>query len=287
MQLQTTVPVHHTPDLKQPSVLQLGLQSLDPRQWMQVDTDFPQFHAHKSAMGRHDLQKVYRALPESTAAQTEFHQVLTQHLLNDHSSQFSLEGEKICLKDSALTWPQEFSSLWQSALMVQEDICLLQKLDKDYILSAASLCSPSNWKLEDKIGQTLDYIHDPVPGYQQQLAARVNRLFDRLKVDSPLLRFNWSIQANSELCWRDDYGVGGAPSLASNVEDWYWRVERQTLRRLPKTGAIVFAIRIFIHPFSAFENSPYITQIITEILKRLPADQVEYKGLGQCLNKFA
>jgi hypothetical protein len=36
----------------------------------------------------------------------------------------------------------------------------------------------------------------------------------------------------------------------ANDTQLYWRVERQTLRRLEKTGAVVFTIKVIIHSMS-------------------------------------
>jgi len=247
----------------------LGLQPLNTVTWMQQDGDFQQFNNHKLSVYQQHPEKVSGALPGSESAQAEFHCVLMGHLV-DHHGLKKIENIR-------------FASLWQSSLLVQEDICLLEpNANGQYLLTAASVCSPSNWKLEDKLGRDLDLIHAPVPGYDKELSERVNRLFGKLKVDSPLLRYNWSIQADNELFWRNDLS---ADRKTQAVEPhWYWRVERQTLRRLPETQTIVFTIRIYLHNLRALRQHPAFGQQLRHMIAGLPEKQIQYKGLMAWLN---
>ena len=134
-----------------------------------------------------------------------------------------------------------------------EDFCLLEKKENDYVMTAASVCSPSNWILQEKIGQTVDFIHEPVPDYNKLLSKRVNRFLEGIPSGRVLLRYNWSIQSGNELFWRDDLNRN-ADILNSSSPNLYWRIERQTFVRLPASGAIVFGIRVFLHSFDSLRN---------------------------------
>ena len=76
--------------------------------------------------------------------------------------------------------------------------------------------------------------------------------------------------------WRRDLGSGVGDDSAQR----YWRVERQTLRRLPRSGAIVFGIRITLHSVQSLAAWPGAQDALAAILARLPADQKRYKGLS-------
>ena len=300
MRLDSVVPPVFYPDPAQNTVLQLGLRILDPTQWMQIDQDFSQFQRHKLEQKNKNTERVCFALPGSEAAQQELHRQLLQHLVADHGNHFRLQGNTLCWHDE-LSWPSEFTSLWHSALWVQEDICLLENINESYQLTAASVCSPSNWKLEEKRGGDLDFIHRPVPDYADSLSDRVNRLFNNLKVSGPLLRYNWSIQATNELFWRDDLLANRKDSRGEDYrgeeryekevdeekdqDTWFWRVERQTLRRLPRTGAIVFAIRIYLHDLSVLMGDENFLPQLQAILQRLPKNQLRYKALTRFINR--
>lgn len=259
-------------------MLRLGLRKLAPQEWLVVDDDFEQFFHNKQQSRERYGEKVYQALPGSEAAQLELQNLVMAHLINDHSNTYEFSRESITHRSCDLRWRVDDESLWHTSLWIQEDICLMELHGDDYRLTAASVCAPSNWALEEKIGRSLDEIHHPVPGYAQQLSGRVNRLFTSLKPDKPLLRFNWSVQKSSELFWRSDLLQQSVDTEAPG--ELYWRVERQTLRRLPETGAIVFSIRIFIHSFSDLDLYRGVPADWRSMIRRLPGDQKEYKGLN-------
>lgn len=123
--------------------------------------------------------------------------------------------------------------------LIQEDICILEKRGGEHVLTAALLCFPASWTLAEKIGKPLTRIHDPVPEYAAQIAVRVQRMFDGVRVGLPMWRAN--------LLGYDDPALyqpqtEGAPRPVGNEVSVYERSERQTVLRLPKTGAVVFAI---------------------------------------------
>lgn len=276
MQLHSLVDPIYFPDAQQQTVLRLGLQTLPITHWLHFDADYSGFQQHKKEQQARHFDKVFTEDPGSQQAQSEFAAFLRTHLLTHHPSKFTLANDEILSLPDGSTVSANPDSLWHSALWIQDDICLLEDRDGDYRMTAASLCSPSNWKLEDKTGQTIDWIHAPVPGYQEQLAARVNRLLWGLKPEKPVLRFNWSVQKSNELCWRDDLEI-------AETEDYFWRVERQTLLKLPESGAIVFAIRLFLHSFETMKRHCDFSANLAAILARQQPEILQYKGLDEAL----
>ena len=136
------------------------------------------------------------------------------------------------------------TALEEAASIVSDDLCLLSaERPHDWRLMAGVLCAPTYWTLPERIGLDLGALHSPVPGGDPELAARVGRIFSGLKPDVVLERFNWTVQA-SEKHYTPD-----RPSAAKKQpSDLHLRVERQTIRKLPKTGAVVFSIRISVDP---------------------------------------
>lgn len=283
MQLESSGPVVLLPDSQQHTVLRLGLHSIPHSEWLYSDEDLGVFHRHKLDMAQRDLPRVFRDQPDSLPAQLEFAATVRRHLLEHQPAAYRLEADEFVHR-SGTRWPLAETGLWHSSLWIPEDICLLQASAEGYRLTAASLCSPSNWQLADKTGRSLDEIHAPVPRYgvdqgghsgesTESLAARVNRLLARLPAEKALLRYNWSIQPGNELHW------WGPEAAKTNQQALYWRVERQTLRRLPETGAIVFAIRIFLYSFAVMRRQPGFSTALTTILEHLPDDERQYKSL--------
>lgn len=129
-----------------------------------------------------------------------------------------------------------------AALAVQEDLCVLQR-DRagTWRLSSGVVCFPSMWRLPDKIGLPLAEVHGPVPAYADELADRVDRFVDRLRTERPVWRRNWLVHASDELHLPEPPPPTAQPP---DIPDGLWlRSERQTLRRLPRTDAILFTIR--------------------------------------------
>ena len=136
------------------------------------------------------------------------------------------------------------SALEEAASLVSDDLCLLTEIRPgDWRLSAGILCAPTFWTLPERVGLDLAGLHGPVPGGDPGLAARIGRVFSGLKPDFVLERFNWTIQTSDKRYTPDRPGIAG-----KSVNDLHLRVERQTVRKLSGTGAVVFAIRVSVDP---------------------------------------
>ncbi|WP_167803308.1 heme-dependent oxidative N-demethylase family protein [Pseudoroseicyclus tamaricis] len=135
----------------------------------------------------------------------------------------------------------EGTPLERLARATQADICLLQAQDGAHVLIAAALCFPSGWTLSEKLGRSMDRIHVPVPPYDEAIGRRVERMFANLRPGEIVWRAN--------LMRHDDFRLFRAKTEAEPHDEpglpearrWL-RSERQTLMRLPRSGAILFAI---------------------------------------------
>jgi hypothetical protein len=56
------------------------------------------------------------------------------------------------------------------------------------------------------------------------------------------------------------------------------RVDWQTLRRLPLSGAVVFNFKALFTPITEFRNEPYIPSLILKILTEGKENIMKYKG---------
>ena len=128
--------------------------------------------------------------------------------------------------------------------LVQNDFCILQKTGKEHVLTAAALCFPASWSLEEKYLKPLIDIHIPVKEYDDVIAKRVQRLFDGLQINRPLWRFNALYYEDPHL-FQPRRANQPRRKLAP-TEANYFRSERQTLVKLPKSGAIIFGIHTFV-----------------------------------------
>ena len=151
-------------------------------------------------------------------------------------------------------------ALSQAALASHEDMCLLTRAadEEIYRLIGAAVAWPSDWHPKDKLGLPLRALHAPIAGYEEQLATGVDRFMETLKPGAIYGRCNWSITATGERRWLETRSPAEAfvhvtPDNAG--ETLFVRSERQTLRRLPQTGAILFTIGIYVERLGALEDA--------------------------------
>ena len=124
--------------------------------------------------------------------------------------------------------------------LVQQDLCLMEKHGAEHVLTGAVLCFPASWTLQEKFMRPLTGIHVPVDSYDDSMARRVQRLFDGVQVGRPLWRFNALWYADPTL--HQPRREGDRRPERGAQEALYLRTERQSLLRLPQTGAVVFGI---------------------------------------------
>jgi len=162
----------------------------------------------------------------------------------------------------------------------QEDLVVMVAHDDGYHLDAAVLCFPSHWRLADKLGGSASAIHGPVPHYRTDLADRVDRFLDRLRPDVVVTRRNWSVHDDDEL-FSPVAPSAPAPVTVDRVADSLWlRSERQTLRRLPASGAVLFTIRVQQAPFGALRDHRGAAAALARRLATQPAEVTEMNGLA-------
>lgn len=172
--------------------------------------------------------------------------------------------------------------LLAAARAVADDLCLMEKPGGVWRLTALSLSAGSFFSAGDVIGKSLAELHGPVTGFQERLLARVTRIFDGLRDDLVLERRNWSVVSSPDLFIPDPAPMraaisGIAPTAAADA--LRVRVERQTLRRLPHTGAVVFTIRVWIDPLSAICADPARRALFAQAWRTAAPEFRAYKRL--------
>jgi hypothetical protein len=239
----------------------MGMRPLDLATWLQLD-------------GRRDEELALKA----ELLERRYDAVVATESAGDTASRELLEEVKAFLAVyhplvSTATNEGEHPIV-QAGRLAQEDFCVLVR-DDAWRLRAACVCFPSRWDLAQKIGTTLDEIHSPVPGYDRELSTPTNSFFDRLRPERSYWRLNWTLLDHADLFQPQRARV--APS--GELEDWFFRVERQTLRQLPHTNAIVFTIRTYVASAASLRVSDQ--QFVPALLRGLdtaPRDVQDYKG---------
>lgn len=128
--------------------------------------------------------------------------------------------------------------------LIQNDFCIMQKRGDEHILTGAVLCFPASWSLSEKFMQPLTVIHEPVTEYDENITRRVQRLFNGIKVERPLWRFNKLYYEAPDL--HQPRTFSNPRKILGRNEGKYIRSEKQTLTRLPKSNAVIFTIHTFV-----------------------------------------
>jgi hypothetical protein len=115
------------------------------------------------------------------------------------------------------------------------------------------------------------------------MAERVARIFDALRPDALVERFNLSIYGDGELRHAETRPAAESrfPAERPILASAHVRVERQTLRRLADSGAILFAIRIHLGPLAGLAGETALLTALGGEIAGLTPDQLAYKGLAQ------
>jgi hypothetical protein len=269
-----------------PHRVKMGLAVLAPDEsWIEVDGDYARDLREKRRLLATERARVLGVLPGSEPAQREVRELVARQLIENHPALVRVQGRRLDLlplgEQLALDDASD-SAIEGAARLVQEDLCIMERNDAGWCLTAAAVCFPTRWDMPSKLGLPLATIHDPVPGYER-VAASADRFFDVLAPGSVFRRANWSLLDDATLFQPAARRVG-APSDAidaHNAGDTVWlRVERQTLQRLAGTGAILFTIRIHRAPLRVLARDPAAAAAFAASVRSMDADLARYKALG-------
>ncbi|WP_298836454.1 DUF3445 domain-containing protein [uncultured Roseobacter sp.] len=219
-----------------------GVAPLAPTDWLRVDDAYAAQMAQRRARLAHQREDV---LYNAASAQDAAGEVLHAALEILPGLGFRRDGDMVHCPDGHSLDLCSDTPLAVLGQIVQEDICILQKQGREHVLTAAVLCFPAGWTLAEKAGRPLTAIHRPVPSYDADIAARVQRLFDGVRAGRPLWRNNWLRYDDAEL-WQP-HSESDPPRAPVNAATAPWiRAERQCILRLPQSQAVVFSIHTWV-----------------------------------------
>ncbi|MBN9334342.1 DUF3445 domain-containing protein [Devosia sp.] len=266
-------------------LFQIATKPLDPADWLDPDADMAAQLAEKARLHQTHLSQIFAELPESRLAQAELLSLLADYLPERFPHLWQRMDAGLLVVPNGEVVEFDGIPLLQAAKLVQDDLLVLLRSEPGWRLVAASLSFPSSWVLSEKIGKVLDAIHEPVPGFgpATRPAQLMARMFDALRPETPLLRWNWSLYGDKRLFHPDVLGPD-MPRFGSGekADPVHLRLERQTLRKLPETGAIAFTIRISLldlESLARLPGAPVLAMQLRDQLLALSEAQLDYKGL--------
>ncbi len=240
----------------------VGLRPIAPAAWLEGGEADPA--ARKDPLIAAHPSATWAADPDSDAGQSEVLELVSAAL-----------GAEID--------PRGRPPLLAAARAVPDDLCLMERRGSDWRLTAACLCAPSFFAAHQVIGRGLGELHGPVEGFAERFLVRVRRVFEGLRPGMVLERRNWTVVNSAEPFMPSPAAMRAAiaaiePDEAGRI--LHLRVERQTLRRLPRTGGVLFTIRVWLTPLAALSEPPARLSAFARAWRAAPPAFRAYKNLS-------
>jgi len=173
--------------------------------------------------------------------------------------------------------------------IVQEDLILMRpprEGEEDQYAMAAAAVVFSFSELPEKLGKPVTFLHAPVPGYDKFLRRSLQMTFQKLlQTHQPKWRNNWGISPSGSL---DEPLYGSAHAQAQrqiqeptreDIQAKFLKVEYQTIRRLPRTGYLLFTVKTMVDPLSALEKVPKAASCLASSIRGMSVAMRKYKGI--------
>ena len=252
------IPVAPTDDFRH----RVGTKPLDVDRWLPDDVESAPTIAMKRELLAARRDDVVALHPGGEAAAAE-----AGRLVGEYKG-VAIENEGV-------------DALVEAALLVPDDLTVLAPSrspegEERLLFVAGVVCSPSRWRLASKMGKDMMTTHQPVARYVEQIGSPVDTLLRRLTVDRPLWRSNWTLVDHPALFQPEP----PVQPLGVSPEKLWVRMERETLRRLPTTGGVLFTIRGFQQSLADYvQGSPERARTLHALIERLPDDVARYKSI--------
>ncbi|SGY27393.1 BQ5605_C129g13357 [Microbotryum silenes-dioicae] len=146
---------------------------------------------------------------------------------------------------------------------------------------AGSICTAGFWRLKDKIGRSLDYIHSSgeVPGWPTKLKFSIERFFQKLNCGKPVQRYNYTFQIDDQVAWSnhtnailpcrqeqifDEATKGPDPELLAQLNDPNWKAPQ------PATAT-------YFHSLAELAKEPGVPGRMASAIRSWPDEVRNYK----------
>lgn len=250
--------IRHAPYADAPTDFAIGLSPIEEAHWFEGGEPDPA--ARKDALFAACREVVWGELEGSRPAQAEVLALVEQAT--------GSRGDP------------DLPPLYAASRLVCDDLCLMERRDGEWTLTAVSLSAGTFFTAREALGLGLTGLHVPVPGFADRLLTRVARIFEGLRPDLILQRRNWTVVNTGELHTPDPAPIRARiPAIEDPAAELFIRVERQTLRRMPQTGAALFTIRVWTHPLGDLRADPERLAAFAHAWRTAPEDFRAYKKL--------
>lgn len=262
----------------------MSIFKLDINHWLDMDKWYVHYLQEKHRLTGKNGIAACDWLPESSEACQELLDTVVQHLVHRYPKLFTMTSSTlvhnhVTNEEVDLTADHPLHML---SKLTKEDFYIAQRReDGMHYLTAAEVPFPGgSFSIQDKIGKHINAIHEPVPYYKEKLQPSMERFFGRMKVNEPVERASWYITWDYNLDVSHVYNEKTTQEDVRKVpfDKFVVRVERQTLRRLPKSRAIIFTNHPVYYKICDMKDEPFVPSILKKVLFEAPQDIIKYKS---------
>ncbi|CAG8199253.1 unnamed protein product [Penicillium nalgiovense] len=271
----------------------MDIRKLDAQNWLTLDKNYMDEHRVRTQLLHEKREEVLRCLPESIEPCQEALEEVSVFLCERFPNMFEMsiqDGRKIV--DNRMTGDKFTVSgrdskglteaLEAAVRLTMEDLSILMMNEEgEFYLAASASLFPTGWTVNQRIGWTISQLHGPVPLWHQQVGNSVSKFLARLTPTSPMERSNYFVEVKgpneslTEILYRPNSLC--EKELSSPLpSDILIRRERQTFRRLPRTGAIVFGVKTYLTPLDELPMAELVN--LAKEMRSWPDYVGEYKG---------
>ena len=264
-----------------PFRVQLGVRRISPSEWLDLDERYDEQVALKEELY---LRPTTRVLVRSASAPDDA-EIELFDLAADEVGRLAPDQRERIYRLSVT----HGRGVHTAGLITQEDWVILGDpnpgLDQaaQLCVTSASVSFPTRWLLEEKLGLGVTEVHSPVHEYDAKLADRAVKFMGKITASTCWTRNNWNLVDEVDLHQPTARFRGPGPNpevTASNAgHTLYLRVERETFRRLARTGALVFGIRVHVAPLESLKHQPERLRALRSAVAELPSEVAAYKGV--------
>lgn len=254
----------HLPFLDGPAVMAPKLRPIEEGAWLFPDTEAEPWLEDKRRLMVEKRDQVFSQAGDWATDAAE-----------------EAAGLVLSAQSSAPLETDFFTLIERAASTVSDDLCVMVPRDGQFVLGAASLCAPTFWSLKENIGKPLSGLHSLLPQGGTELSSRINRIFVGLQPGPVLERFNWTVQLGGERFTPSSEPMKRALAEMSGSDaasDLFLRVERQTIRKLSETGAVLFTIRICVDSLPTILADGPMREQFAQAWRSTAEDVASYKG---------
>jgi len=229
-----------------------GLNPLRPGEWLMIDEVYDAQMAYRDHLMATKRETVFACRSGAVGATEELLELVTEFV--EDLPGFHRHEQVVTRPDDITISLDDDHPLIIAGSLVQEDFCILQKRTEEceYRLTGAVLCFPASWSLAEKFERSISSIHVPVRTYTNRVSRGVQRVFAMLSPQRPLWRANSLVYSDPDLY--QPRTENDRRNRSASGPKWI-RVERQTLRKLARSKAIVFGIHTWVVPINRVEGA--------------------------------